>query len=386
MISFFYNNCERVTSSGSTIRELDGLRFLALSLVFLLHLNHSLMVHPGVAAQSTAWEKSVMYAFEFGSLGVQLFFLISGFILGLPFARASLGEGRRVALKTFYLRRLTRLEPPLIIHLTVMLGLYVIIEGESLVALLPHYAATITYLHSHLYGALSPLNEMTWSLEVEAQFYLATPLLCLLFRIRNLFARRGLIVLGILGFGCIGPDLSRTLLPVQLSYFLTGFLLVDIYLVSWKSNPPRSKWADGVALASIALFMLVCRFHKMLPMVPALWALLMGLFCWAAFRGPITNRIFRLRFPATIGGMCYTYYLYHLVVIHGVSLILVKYCPIASYLEGFVIYLLVGGLANFVICSVLFVLFEKPFMRWRPCKGNWGNGLFPLISWRGVKT
>src|SRR5262245_10743057 len=54
-----------------------------------------------------------------GRYGVQLFFIISGFILALPFAAERLAGARPVRLKAFYLRRLTRLEPPYFLVLTI---------------------------------------------------------------------------------------------------------------------------------------------------------------------------------------------------------------------------------------------------------------------------
>ena len=51
--------------------------------------------------------------------GVELFFIISGFILGLPFAKQYLAGGKQVRLGAYFLRRLTRLEPPYILILCI---------------------------------------------------------------------------------------------------------------------------------------------------------------------------------------------------------------------------------------------------------------------------
>ena len=52
-----------------------------------------------------------------GSRGVYLFFAFSGMILALPFARYYLAEGNKVSLKKYYMRRVTRLEPPWVLSL-----------------------------------------------------------------------------------------------------------------------------------------------------------------------------------------------------------------------------------------------------------------------------
>lgn len=375
MLDFWFNRCERITSSGDYIRELDGLRFLALMMVFLLHLNHA--VHGAFEQSGTVDDtvESFSHAMEFGALGVQLFFCISGFILGLPFADAAINRSRRISLKKFYLRRLTRLEPPLIIHITIMLAVYVWFVGKTLPEFLPHYFATITYTHSHIYGFPSPINPMTWSLEVEAQFYLCTPLLCSVFLISSVFWRRFVIVAGIFGFGLIGNALPSTLLPGQLPYFLAGFLLVDFYLVNWKKELHGRKGADWVGVGCVIVFVFLCAFHKSIPGVVGLTAAVMFGFMWAVFRGNWLRRIFRVRFFATLGGMCYTFYLYHLAVITTLFRVLDTKITGMNYFVAYLLCLVVVGGINWLLCSVLFVLFEKPFMRWRPSKGNFFKGI-----------
>ena len=44
--------------------------------------------------------------------GVQLFFIISGFVLALPFARKQVWTGRHACIRQYFARRLTRLEQP----------------------------------------------------------------------------------------------------------------------------------------------------------------------------------------------------------------------------------------------------------------------------------
>lgn len=384
MLSFWYKHCSRITSSGNYIRELDGLRFLALAMVFLIHLNHAVhgVFEAGDAASSNLVQSFTNVA-EYGALGVQVFFCISGFILGKPFAEAALQGGKKVPLSAFYLRRLTRLEPPLIIHLTIMLVLYLLFFNKSFGELLPHYLATCTYLHSAIYGVPSTLNSMTWSLEVEAQFYLCTPLLCLLFWIRSTRLRRAVILLVMFAAGILCKDLPRTTLPAQLPYFLAGFLLIDLYLLEWKSDPQKSPVGDLVGVICLVLFCFACAYHRQLPAIQTIMALIMLGFFWAVFRGTWLRRLFRNRFLATIGGMCYTFYLYHLAVIAALSRILDGWVSHLGYFPTFMIYLVVIGVVNWAVCSALFILFERPFMAWRPKRGQFLNGLIARNGERG---
>jgi peptidoglycan/LPS O-acetylase OafA/YrhL len=106
----------RETSSGRFIPEMDGLRFVAIGMVILFHLNGYL------AAKATFPQYSLMAQSDWlarialvGFRGVELFFVISGFILGLPFAAHHIEGAPPVNLRKYYLRRLTRLEPPYIV-------------------------------------------------------------------------------------------------------------------------------------------------------------------------------------------------------------------------------------------------------------------------------
>ena len=148
----------RRTSSGRYIPEIDGLRFLAIALVVGFHvgivLSPNLRLNlPFGTALPSAKAPPVLAS---GWFGVELFFVISGFILALPFAAWRRTGGRPVNLRAYYLRRLTRLEPP-----------YVLALGLAFVAaaavgpvriLVPHLLASLVYQHGTLFGYDSFLN------------------------------------------------------------------------------------------------------------------------------------------------------------------------------------------------------------------------------------
>jgi peptidoglycan/LPS O-acetylase OafA/YrhL len=83
-----------------------------------------------------------------------------------------------------------------------------------------------------------------------------------------------------------------------------------------------------------------------------------------AFRGPVLNRIVRFVPLVTIGGMCYTIYLYHMLLLSAAGAVSSR--VIAPALGLNVNWLAQLGLVAPVVVSisaVLFVAFEKPFMR-----------------------
>src|SRR5438270_8947414 len=102
----------RETSSGRFIPEMDGLRFVAISMVVLFHLNGYLTAKTAFYEHGPMAQRDwLCRAALVGSHGVELFFLISGFILALPFAAHHLAGAPAVNLQKYYLRRLTRLQP-----------------------------------------------------------------------------------------------------------------------------------------------------------------------------------------------------------------------------------------------------------------------------------
>jgi peptidoglycan/LPS O-acetylase OafA/YrhL len=372
----------RVTTSGKLVAEIDGLRFIAILSVMLFHESgHFFAAHPEGQTPSSLLHWVIMK----GWFGVQLFFIISGFILSVPFAEHYLQGKPSVSLRKYFLRRITRLEPPYIINLLALMTLLYIKGGKPLSELLQHLFASMFYTHNLVYQKMSAINHVAWSLEIEVQFYILAPLLCVIFIIPRAWIRRGSIAGIILLLSCLYPYaqnwfVSMTLLG-QLRFFLLGFLLSDIYLSRWRSNPSKNFWWDLPGLAAwISLpWVLECSWATMHFVLPA--ALLIAYI--SAFRGWLLNKFFTNPWIVVTGGMCYTIYLYHCTLIWWTKELLFKYPLnlIFTRVERGVqpentIQLIAVTLIILIACSVLFVLFEKPFMR-----KDW-----PARMWQHLQT
>ena len=104
---------KRKTNTTAFIPQIDGLRFVAIVMVLLFHINLFVTSKIPFAFSRPAADSWWLFRFlDSNRKGVLLFFVISGFILALPFAKAAREQGKPVELKRYYLRRLTRLEPP----------------------------------------------------------------------------------------------------------------------------------------------------------------------------------------------------------------------------------------------------------------------------------
>jgi peptidoglycan/LPS O-acetylase OafA/YrhL len=352
----------RETTTGRLIPQIDGLRFAAIGLVILFHVNGYLVAKwplPGHLAQSSWLAQIALVGFR----GVELFFVISGFILALPFAGHYLRGAPPVNLRNYYLRRLTRLEPPYIATLMLLFGLTVLVQGKSGAQLLPHLLAGLMYSHSLIYGVP---NGIAWSLEIEVQFYVLVPLLTLMFAIRRVRLRRAIFVALIFGSEVaqvlwVGNHARASLSILgYLQFFVIGFLLADIFLSDWRESPePRRVW-DLVALCGWPLVLTFLRFDWFAAWIFPFAILL--LYC-AVFKGRTARRVFANRWAVLIGGMCYSTYLIHYLVISAVG----RFSKGIGAGQSYWIYLplqaLLVGVPIILICGLYFAILEKPCMR-----------------------
>lgn len=350
----------RITSGGAFIPEIDGLRFFAIMSVVLYHLNEYLKIHGSEAFRESAETSILNLALLQGHFGVQLFFVISGFILAIPFAEHYMNKAGLPALGRYYKRRLTRLEPPYIVNIAVLFVFLLIIQGEKFGDFFTHFLASIVYLHNAVYGEASAVNGVAWSLEVEVQFYLLAPFLSLVFLLGNKWLRRSVIVAGILIFSYFfGGREYHIFLLGEIQYFLAGFLLADVFLVEWKKAPARNRWFDlvGIIVLAAMWFVATNRFY-----VKSLLPFLILVAYIAAFRGVFWNSLTRNRWLVVIGGMCYTIYLYHFQFVALLARTTLDLRIGQSYaLNCFLQIALVVPLV--VIASAfLFVALERPFM------------------------
>jgi peptidoglycan/LPS O-acetylase OafA/YrhL len=356
----------RETSTGRFIPQLDGLRFVAIAMVVLFHLNGYVASYSPVAFSTPPEHDRLSLLLVHGHYGVQFFFIISGFILALPFASHHIHGTRRVNLAAYFTRRLTRLEPPYLFSLVLFCALIVLVKGEAFRTLLPHLAAGSVYLHNIIYGTGNRLNGVAWSLEVEVQFYLLVPLLTKLFAIPGRLGRRSTMV-G-LGFVAIlfqwlfvaGTGALALSIVSFLQFFLIGFLLADFYLCEWRTSPHHHWGWDIVAIFGVVFLPFVWAHVWSIRIV---FPVLAFLLYYAAFRGVVAYRMLGNRWLVTIGGMCYTIYLFHYHIINfafGRSKVWV-------FTNNFDVNLLVQFLiivpVVLGISALFFLLVEKPCMR-----------------------
>jgi len=378
--STFLERLGRVTSSGRLIPQIDGLRFVAISTVIIFHLA-GVVEATSPVSWSVAPSNTVVGSLAAqGHYGVELFFAISGFILAMPFAKCRLGTGRRPRLGAYYLRRLTRLEPPYILSLLLLFVLQ-LLNGRHFWPHARHLLASLVYQHNLVFGAASAVNAVAWSLEVEVQFYLLAPALGLIYAVRDRARRRGLLVAiwaASILFKAVWLSPPAALAipgPTLINYFeffWIGFILADLFVVEeWEGATP-SRWWDLVSVVGWPLLMMAWLDQRLTAVAfPALVALLYT----AALRGKVSGKVFSNRWLVVVGGMCYTLYLFHLAIIAGLARFTRHLVLTDRFDVNVAVQLTILGPVVLVLSAIFFVLVERPCMRpdWPRQLADWAR-------------
>lgn len=339
-------------------REIDGLRAVAVGSILIYHLN----------LQVFGWK-----ILKGGFLGVDIFFVISGFLIAslIHNEYATTGRFRFV---NFYERRARRLIPALLVVLgaSYVVGLHILMPtamvefAKSALASIAFVSNVFWLEHGREYGAtpglIRPLMH-TWSLAVEAQFYVIFPLIYILVLTR---VRRGLAWIG-LGSVLFGFFLANVLTRIDFSFsffmifsrlweLLAGAVLAQI-LASRPDFGRRVRLARflpalGLVMIGYSLIEIPLRWHN--PGLGTFGAVAgtVLIIAFARPEDPVT-RLLSTKLFVGIGLISYSLYLWHYPI----------------YAFGRLHALMVPGLTDYIVWIVLsfvaaigtYYLVEKPF-------------------------
>jgi len=311
---------KRITVNTQYLSEIDGLRFLAILPVIFIHLGTFYLRNNDVTWSVPLTQDPLYLLRRYCEIGVPIFYCLSGFILSMPFGREILQQKKKVSIKQFYGRRLTRLEPPYVIALTTFFFVHLIILKAPFWDTFQHYLASLFYLHTLIYGEWSSILPVAWTLEIEVQFYLLAPFLArFFFTVKSTF-RRIFIVLLICAFAAIELYFLDALKPFHLDktlltkahYFLSGILLCDFFISENSFFKSKTRLWDLVFVigffSSAAIRIAYGEGYYLDKMVFTVSLVLMFL---AGFKGTMMNKVFTNPWVYLTGGMCYTLYLLH---------------------------------------------------------------------------
>jgi peptidoglycan/LPS O-acetylase OafA/YrhL len=164
-----------IRRSTTYLPEIESLRGIAIALVFVFHAD-VWSTFPFLS-RTGSWPSPALGYVWSGHTGVTLFFILSGFLLSLPFLEEAYG-GRRVSWRLFYTRRALRILP--LYYVAVVAATAITAHG---LADLWRGVPYLAFLESKpgLTTPMPPFSGVWWSLATEMQFYAVLPLVALAF-------------------------------------------------------------------------------------------------------------------------------------------------------------------------------------------------------------
>lgn len=292
--------------------EIDGLRAIAVSSVLIYHAEFQF-------GQDTLLEG--------GFLGVDIFFVLSGYLISRIIFSALL-TGNSLSIVDFYDRRIRRILPALLVVIIVSTPLAWILLAPSdleefagsIVSSIFSYSNIFFYFSTTEYGADSSLLKPfmhTWSLSVEEQFYLFFPLIAIwIYKGSNI---RALTTYAFIIVSSLSVSHFLLFFDTSLNFFISvtrfwelavGSLLA-FYELRWRTVHGHS-WIGAVGFAlvllSIASFSASAPHPSVLTAVPVLGVALVLLFGSSAT--PL-GRILSIAPLRWIGLVSYSAYLWH---------------------------------------------------------------------------
>jgi peptidoglycan/LPS O-acetylase OafA/YrhL len=157
---------------------LTGVRGIAALLVLMLHA-WQFAGAPNLALPLPGFRLDLTPLFKCGYFGVDLFFVLSGFLLSTPFHRAFLAGAARPSLRTFWNHRCRRVLPAYWAQLAILAAAYFFLNRVELIAP-PNLFAHVLLVQNVVPWPATLLNPVYWSMPVEWDFYIVLPLLAAL--------------------------------------------------------------------------------------------------------------------------------------------------------------------------------------------------------------
>ncbi len=234
------------------IPALDGLRAVAALGVLVYHAYYSVQANLVIGGLNTT------FLWNYGQTGVHLFFILSGFLLFTPYAKAML-EGKPLpSLRRFYARRALRIIPAYVVCLAILVALslpqYLSLTG------LENIGLHLVFFHDDVPLFNRAIEGPMWTLAVEVQFYLLLPLFTAVAgRLVGATRSRERVFVCVLGF--IGGALLLRAIDTEIHgrlITLHGATKTIATLVFWLTYGVQGKYLEvfGLGMLGSVLFVI----------------------------------------------------------------------------------------------------------------------------------
>ncbi len=369
--------------------QLDGLRFLAFFLVFLHHLKL-----PPAGSMADGWATPWLALRAFGWMGVELFFVLSAFLMTSLLLREHRARGA-ISVGRFFIRRILRIWP--LYFFALALGFAVLpLAAYATFGTPAHHALVATYLLPYVLflgnvavaiagypdGFAMPSLALLWTISFEEQFYVTLPFLLLLLaparavtwvRLLGAVALFGLAVRVALLLLPVPPHPATWVIPLaRPDAFVVGMLLALAYdreLPLLRDRRGRGPVAICVAvalLASVTYFPNIDSgsWHRLwqYPAVAVGFGALLLALCGA---GGAAQRVFASPPLVALGRISYGLYVYQLLALELASRLFLRLFPQADNapLAAWAAECTVGLLLAIAMAAASYRWLERPFLR-----------------------
>jgi peptidoglycan/LPS O-acetylase OafA/YrhL len=322
-----------------------------------------------VFAYSHHWAPVIFHGFFHralmgGGFGVELFFVLSGYLMYRPFARRDFAGRGAIDMKTYARNRALRILPLYFVTTVVLLVLTQ--HGGTA----EQWWRFLLFFQSFSTHTAQTVDPPMWSLVVEVQFYVLLPFIAVavgwLARGSRVRAVAALIVLG-------APSLAvhyanphpfvewQFSLPETFFYFIPGMVLAVAQL---RVDERRPSWMRGALghtdtwlLAGTAVWLLIFWRYSLIPLAGIAGVLLLAAVVLPLRPGPLV-RLLDLRAIVLVGVASYSLYLWHVPIVEHVAR--------ASWLpSGTLPLLVVAGGTSLAVAALSYVTIERPALRMR---------------------
>ncbi|TLU73831.1 acyltransferase family protein [Lichenicoccus roseus] len=337
--------------------DIDGLRAIAVVAVVLFHAG--------------------LWPLRSGYAGVDIFFVISGYLIGGIIYRDAVAG--RFTFARFYARRARRILPALFVVVTGSLALGLLLLDPSELHRLGVSAGSALAALSNVRfwlgtGYFSPdaRNDpmlMTWSLGVEEQFYIFFPFVLLgLRRLGTRSVLPALLALSLFSLTASAictahmPTMAFYLLPTRAWELGAGAMLAIFQAQGGRVLRGRPAQVASVAgLGAVAASLVVFNARTPFPGLAALLPVLGTVVLIASGDSPINRRVLGHRVPVAIGRISYSWYLLHWPLMTFVRICSIQQPPVTV--------LLTVAVLSLALAALSWRLVEQPFRRPRGSDG-----------------
>lgn len=363
---------------------LTGLRGVAALWVVAYHV-WALAGHNPVLVPIAGWNVKLTPFFGTGWAGVQIFFVLSGFLLSLPFAQWQAGLREKPSLGRYLFRRIARVYPAYYVQLVILLGVAHFLGQPNPISNFESLWRHLLMLFVPLPVGTTPINGVWWTLPIEFMFYLALPLIASLLAPRRWWLLlTGMLlsmwlwrVATIISLGS-EPIPVRVLMSYQLPGAMDSFGMGMLGAMLHVQQGAVSSWLTRhrSGLAALSLVIVLCCVYWIQFKVKGYWNHSLIFYSWttiysfavllvllAGVKGsPIVNRLFGNSVIVFAGVISYSVYLWHFPLLQWLNR-----AAMFRHLENyrFHLLLLVTVSTTILVASVSYALVERPFIRLR---------------------